>query len=112
MRAEAAIATLAATPDEAARTALWRGITTDQTIGTEMRQFSTAVRQRFGDDTVRAMLRSRGGPVEAASVSRAQQAAFATVSQTVHTIQQGERSGDAERLTQRQTLGHRMRPKP
>ena len=57
------------------RAELWRGITADQTIGPELRRFSAAVQQRFGDDTVRAMLRSRGGPVEAASVPRAHQAA-------------------------------------
>ena len=93
-RAEAAVATLAAAADEKARAELWRGITADQTIGPELRRFSAAVQQRFGDDTVRAMLRSRGGPVEAASVPRAHQAAFATVSRTVHTLRQGERADE------------------
>jgi hypothetical protein len=95
---------------------LWRGIMADQTIGPELRRFSAAVRQRFGDDTVRAMLRSRGGSVEAVSVPRAHQAALATVSRTVHTLQQGERASDrqveAKRLTQRQTLGSRARMRP
>ena len=111
-RAEAAVVELVAAPDETARAALWRGLATDQTIGPELRRFSAAVQQRFGDDTVRAMLRNRGEPVEAASVPRAHQAAFATVSRTVHMIRQGERADDAQRLTQRQTLGlgARMRP--
>jgi Ti-type conjugative transfer relaxase TraA len=111
-RAEAAVAALAATTDGKTQAELWRGITADQTIGPELRQFSAAVQQRFGDDTVRAMLRDRGGPVEAASVPRAHQAAFAAVSRIVHMLRQGERADDAQRLTQRQTLGlgARMRP--
>jgi len=110
--AEAAVATLTVAVDEKARAELWRGIAADQTIGFELRRFSTAVQQRFGDDTVRAMLRNRGGPVEAASVPRAHHAALAIVSRTVHTLRQGERADDAQRLTQRQTLGlgARMRP--
>jgi Ti-type conjugative transfer relaxase TraA len=111
-RAEAAVAALAATADDKARAELWRGITTDPAIGPELRRFSTAVPQRFGDDTVRAMLRSRGGPVEAASVPRAHRPALSSVSRTVHMLRQGERADDAQRLTQRQTLGlgARMRP--
>jgi hypothetical protein len=70
--------------------ALWRGMTSDKTIGAELRQFSAAVQQRFGDDTVRAMLRSGGTQVEAASVPRQHQAAFAAVSRTVHTLKEGE----------------------
>ena len=67
-RAEAAIAALAAAPDDKARAAAWRGITEDQVVGGEVERFREAVRQRFGDEAVRAMLRSCGGPIEAASV--------------------------------------------
>jgi hypothetical protein len=115
-RAEAAVATLTMAADEKARAELWRGITADQVIGPELRRFSAAVQQRFGDDTVRAMLRSRGGLVEAASVPRQHQAALATVSRTVHILRQGEQAGarqvDTERLAQRQALGHSSRLKP
>jgi Ti-type conjugative transfer relaxase TraA len=111
-RTEAAVTTLAAVTDEKVRAELWRDITADQTIGPELWRFSVAVRQRFGDDSLRAMLRSRGGSVEAASVSREHRTAFATVSRTVHTLRQGERAADAERLTQSQTLGARARMKP
>jgi len=107
-----AVATLAAVADEKVRAELWRGVTADQTIGPELRRFSAAVRQRFGEETMRAMLRAQGGSVEAASVSRLHQAAFAAVSRTVHTLRQGERSNDTERLTQRQTLGLRARMRP
>jgi AAA domain/BID domain of Bartonella effector protein (Bep) len=115
-QAEAAVATLTAAADEKARAELWRGITADQAIGPELRRFSAAVQQRFGDEVVRAMLRSRGGPVEAASAPGAHQAAFATVSQTVHTLKAGEhasaRQTDAARLAQRPTLGYRAGLKP
>jgi hypothetical protein len=71
---------------------------------------------RLGADTARAMLRSRGGSVDAASVSREHQAAFATVSRTVHTLRSGEHAGarqtDVARLTQRQALGYRAGLKP
>ena len=63
---------------------LWRSITADKTIGAELRRFSDAVRLRFGDDIVRAMLRAEGGPVETASVPRQHQAALELVSRTVH----------------------------
>src|SRR5450755_1329024 len=96
--------------------ALWRGMTSDKTIGAELRQFSAAVQQRFGDDTVRAMLRSGGTPVEAASVPRQHQAAFAAVSRTVHTLKEGEytnaRQSETARLVQRQALGYRRGLKP
>jgi hypothetical protein len=105
-----------AAADEKAQAAPWRGITANQTIGPEPRQFSAAEQQRFGDDTARAMLRSRGGSVEAASVSRTHQAAFATVSRTVHILKSGKHSGarqaDAARLAQRQALGYRTGLKP
>ena len=83
-RAQVAVTALAATTDGMAQAELWRGITADQAIGPKLRQFSAAVQQRFGDDTVRAISRNRGGPVEAASVPRDHQAAFTTVSRTVN----------------------------
>jgi len=102
--------------DEKAKAALWRGVTTDKAIGVEPQQFSAAVQQRFGDDAVRAMLRSGGGIVEAASVPRQHRAALAAVSRTIHTLKEGEHAGarqaEAARLTQRQSLGHRRGLKP
>jgi hypothetical protein len=82
----------------------------------KLRQFSAAVQQRFGDDTVRAMLRSGGTPVEVASVPRQHRAALAAVSRTVHTLKEGEyanaRLSEAVRLVQRQALGYRRGLKP
>jgi hypothetical protein len=112
VRAEAVVVALTVAPDETARAALWRGLATDKVLGPELAHFSAAVRQRFGDDTVRAMLRAKGGSVDAASVPRAHRSALSSVSRAVHTLQQGERADDAERLTQRQTLGSRARMRP
>ena len=110
-RAEAAVAALAAPHDDKIRAALWRDITADKSTDAELRRFSAAVQRRFGDDTVRAMLRAEGRPVEAASVPRQHQAGLATVSRTVHALRQGERASTrqaaAERLAQRQELGYR-----
>ena len=110
------MATLAAATDEKAQAALWRSMTTDKVIGVELQRFSAAVQQRFGDDAVRAMLRSRDGIVEAASVPRQHQAALAAVSRTVHTLREGEHASahqaEAAQLTRRQALGHRRGLKP
>jgi Ti-type conjugative transfer relaxase TraA len=113
-RAEAVVAALAAAPDERVRAELWRGLTTDKALGVELERFSSAVRQRFGDDAVRGVLRS-GGSFEASFLPRAHQTAVAVVSRTVHTLGQGERAvrqEDVQRLNQRRTLGLRRRPRP
>jgi hypothetical protein len=74
------------------------------------------VQQRFGDDTVRAMLRSGGTSVEVASVARHHRAALAAVSRTVHTLKERRvrhaRLSEAVRLVQRQALGYRRGLKP
>jgi Ti-type conjugative transfer relaxase TraA len=111
-RAEAAVAQLAAAPDEAARAALWQGMTADAGVAREVEGFREAVRQRFGDDAVRAMRRSYGGTIEAASVRPEHRAAVNVVSRTVHVLSAGEFAREsqvrAERLAQRQALGHRL----
>ena len=108
-RAEAAVATLAAATDDKARAALWRSVTADPALGPELQQFSDAVQQRFGAETVRAMLRSEGGLAEAPSVARQHRAALAGVSRTVHTLKQGEHADISEvvheRLAHRRELG-------
>jgi hypothetical protein len=104
-RAEAAIAALATAPDEKTRATLWRGLTTDQTLGPELQRFSDAVRQRFGDEIVRAMMRSQGEPTEAPSVLRPYQAALAGVSRAVHTLKQVEFAAISE--DRRERLAHR-----
>jgi hypothetical protein len=108
-RAEAAIPTLAAATDDKTLAALWRRVTADPALGPELQRFSKAVLQRFGAETVRAMLRSPGGLAEAPSVAREHQPVLAGVSRTMHTLNQGEfadsREVMAERLAHRRELG-------
>jgi hypothetical protein len=86
-------------PDENTRVALWRGLTVDKAIGPELERFSSAVRQRFCENTVRAMPRAKGGSADAASVPLAHEASLATVSRTIHTLRPGERAEQVERLS-------------
>jgi hypothetical protein len=115
-QAATAVAALAAAPDEKARASLWRDMTSGAAIGAELRRFSAAVQQRFGDDAVRAMLRSGGTQVEAPSLPHQHRVALAAVSRTVHTLGEGEyadaRRSEAARLAQRQALGYRRGLKP
>jgi Ti-type conjugative transfer relaxase TraA len=108
-RAEAAVAKLAAAPDEAARAALWRGMTADSGVARELEGFREAVRQRFGDDAVRAMMRTGTAPAEAVAVRPEHRAALKEISRTVRVLSEGEfvreKQVRAERLAQRQALG-------
>ena len=108
-RAEAAVATLAAATNDKARAALWRSVTGDTALGDELRRFSDAIEQRFGEETMRAMLRSEAGLAEAPSVAREHQGALAAASRTVRTLKQGEHADISEavreRLAQRRELG-------
>jgi hypothetical protein len=111
-RAETAVAALAAASDEAVRADLWRRLAIDKVVGPELERFSAAVRHRFGEDTVRGILRSRGDLAATPSVPRQQRLAATAVSRTVHALREGERADTAERLTQGQTLGSRARMRP
>ena len=98
---------LAAASDEKVRAELWRGMTADKAIGAELRRFSAAVQQRFGEDTVRAMRRSAVWPRP--SVARQHQAALSAVSRSVQVLGQGEIADTVEavreRFAQRRELG-------
>ena len=104
-RAEEAVATLAAARDDKTCAALWRRVTADPALGPELQRFSKAVLQRFGAETVRTMLRSPGGSAEAPSVAREHQPLLASVSRTMHTLNQGEFADSHERLAHRRELG-------
>ena len=113
-RANEAVSALAAAPDNKTRAALWRGIAADQGfggVGEELGRFGEAVRQRFGDDVVRAMRRGQGESIEVASIGPEHRAALNLVSRTVHVLGEAKLAREhevrAERLAQRQTLGHR-----
>jgi hypothetical protein len=104
--ATAAIGTLAAAPDEAARAKAWWALQADIPVAGELQAFGVAVTQRFGAEAVRAMLRSAGraGAVMAPSVASVQQPALDQVSGLTVTLTLGERAGEAaaERQMQRQ----------
>jgi hypothetical protein len=89
----------------------WRGITADPTLGRELQRFSDAVRQRFGEDAVRAMLRNPGKTIQAPSVAREHRDALPVVGGIIHALKEGEhasaREDRAERLAQHQALGRR-----
>ena len=108
-RAEAVVVRLTMAPDDAARAAVWRAMTADAAVAQEVAGFREAVRQRFGDDAVRAMMRSYGGTIETASVRPEHRAALGVVSRTVHVLSAGEFARESqvrtERLAQRQALG-------
>ncbi len=67
--AEAAIGVVAAAPDEKARAEAWRTMQADERVAGELRAFGSAVEQRFGEESVRAMLRAGGQPGAVAAPS-------------------------------------------
>ena len=84
-------------------------MTADPTLGPELQRFSKAVLQRFGAETVRAMLRSPGGRQKRLPWHASTNPLLAGVSRTMHTLDQGE-SADShevmlERLAHRRELG-------
>jgi len=88
--------------------------TTDEAIGAELWRFSAAVRQRFGNNAERAMVRSGGGFVGAASVPRQHHVVLAAVSWTASALKEGEHASQAEAacLTHPLVLGYRRGLKP
>jgi len=73
--AEAAIGTLRAAPDENARGEAWRAAQKNERVAAELGAFRSAVERRFGDESVRQMLRTGGRPgaVNLSSVAPEQQ---------------------------------------
>lgn len=112
--AEAALVALRAAPDQAARGRIWHDVEKAGAIAGEIAQFRGAVERRFGADSVRHMLRTKGTPgaVTAPSVTASQRTAFDGMAERISTFRAGERAGDElthkqgerERLTQRRGL--------
>ena len=100
--AETAIGTVAAAADETARAGAWRTVQADEHVAGELRAFSDAVEQRFGEEGVRAMLRAGGRPgaVTAASVTPEQRPALDRVAELTVASKAGERASAS--LTQRE----------
>jgi hypothetical protein len=83
----------------------------DPTLGPELQRFSDAVRHRFGEDAVRAMLRNPGKAIQAPSIVRQHRGALPVVGGIIHALKEGEhasaREDRAERLAQHQAIGRR-----
>ena len=114
--AEAAIGVMAEPTDEKARAEAWRAVQADERVAGELRAFSTAVEQRFGEEGVRAMLRAGGRPgaVTAPSVPPGQRAELDRVAELTVALKAGERADvdlvqqEAESERQAQRRGMRM----
>jgi len=111
-RAEAAVTALAEAPNETARAGLWHAFAADKALTTEVDRVTTAVRQRFGDDMIRAMQRAEGGPVAAPSVPRQHRGVLNAISQTVHALTEGERANARQAETQRLAARHGLSARP
>ncbi len=111
---ETAIGAMAAAKDDKTRGEAWRAAQADTRIAGELRAFGAAVEQRFGEEGVRAMLRSEGRPgaVTAASVLPQQQRALDRVAGLTTTLWRGKqadatlarRQSESERQSQRRGM--------
>ena len=106
--AEAAIGVVAAVPDEKARARAWRAVQADERVAGELRAFGAAVEQRFGEEGVRAMLRTGGRPgaVTTASVAPGQRPELDQVAELTTTMRAGERASTS--LAQREAESERQ----
>ena len=111
-RAKAAVAAIAAAPDEQARANSWSTLTADKALAAEVDRLTMAARLRFGDDMIRAMRRAEGGPVEAPSVPRQHQRALNAISRTVHTLTEGERASARQAESQRHAARQGLSARP
>ena len=93
--AEAAISTLAAAKEDRTRAEAWQAVQGDKQVAGELRAFSAVVEQRFGEESVRAMLRAGGRPgvVAVPSVSPEQRPALDRVAGLTAALKAGERAG-------------------
>ena len=110
--AMAAIGAIGAAKDDRERAEAWRAAQAVERVARELAAFERAVAQRFGEDGVRAMLRTAtGGAVVAASVSPDRQSALDMVASVTVTMKAAERSAavvqrqvESERQGQRRGL--------
>ena len=105
--AEAAIGVVAVAPDEKARAEAWRAMQADERVAGEVRAFGVAVEQRFGEESVRAMLRAGGRPgtIAAPSIKPEQRPELDRVAELTTTLKAGERA--AISLARRQSESER-----
>jgi Ti-type conjugative transfer relaxase TraA len=102
----AAIGAMGAAKDDRERATAWRAAQANEHVAGELAAFGRAVAQRFGDEGVRAMLRTAGcgSAVAAAPVSPDQQSALDIVASITVTMKAAERGAA---VAQRQAEGER-----
>lgn len=102
------IGAVRAAPDEKARGEAWGAMQKDERVVAELSAFGAAATKRFGEEGVRAMLRTRGRPgaIMAASVTAEQRPELDRVAELTVAIKAGERASVS--LTQRQAESERQ----
>ena len=105
--AEGAVGAVRAAPDEKVRAVVWQAVQKDESVTGELRAFGAAVEQRFGEESVRAMLRAGGRPgtIAAPSIKPEQRPELDRVAELTTTLKAGERA--ATSLARRQSESER-----
>jgi Ti-type conjugative transfer relaxase TraA len=117
-RAQAAIGVVRGAKTDKERAEAWKAATRDKAVAGELTAFAAAMEKRFGEDVVRAMIRSEQAGAKAfdggASVAPAQRQAIAEAGRATSIIKSGERalasSKVSERLSQQSKLGAGLKP--
>ncbi len=109
--AEATIGALRVAADDGVRAQAWRAAQQDERIAAELGAFQEAVKQRFGDEGVRQMLRAgrQSGTDQVPSITPEQRPAVDQVTDVVVTLRTGERAyaGLAQRERDQQEQSQR-----
>jgi Ti-type conjugative transfer relaxase TraA len=117
-RAQVAIDAASAAKTDKERAEAWKATTSDKAVAGELKAFAAAMEKRFGEDGVRAMIRSEQAGAKAfeggASVPPAERQAAAEAGRATSIIKSGERalasSNASERLSQQSKLGAGLKP--
>jgi Ti-type conjugative transfer relaxase TraA len=107
-KAEAAVAAITAAGSSEERAKVWRAAQADENVAGELKRFSAAVRQRFGADGVRTMLRAAhaGQAVAHASVPDVYRDALRQVARAMRAVTAGEQvqARETQKLAEAQRL--------
>jgi hypothetical protein len=110
MSAKAAIGVVRGAKTDKERAEAWKAATSDKAVAGELTAFATAVETRFGEDGVRAMIRSEQAGASVATAERQ----VAKAGRAVAAIKDGEQAvekvGLAERIAERARQGARLKP--
>lgn len=116
-QAQAAVKGIGTAKNQTSRAEAWRTAQADEAVARELTGFTAAIEKRFGEDGVRAMLRTQQGgakPFEGGpTVAPEQREAVAEVGRAMSAIKTGqgaaERQVEAERLSLKTSQGARMK---